>query len=134
MPHLRIPCALALALLGCGHASADPARFSGRYGTGSIAPAMVREVRNKPPGYAILGHVKARCSADEGVRSIRYASLADVDCSEDLLAAALREKAARVGGELLLGRECTRDEQAPCDAWKSTLITCSATVTTSSGA
>jgi hypothetical protein len=88
----------------------------------------VREVRTKPTEQALLGQVQARCRADEGVRSIRHAWLADVDCSEDLLVAGLKEKAAAAGGQLLVGRVCTRDEHACGHVWKSTLITCAANV------
>lgn len=134
---LVFPCGVALCALfatGCGRASADPARFSGRFGTGRIDPSLVREVKNKPSGSATLGHVTARCRVDEGVRAMRDVALADVDCSEDLLSAALREKAAFVGGQMLVGRTCAHDEQSPGDAWKSTLVSCSATVVTGAGA
>jgi hypothetical protein len=131
--HSAVALAFASSTAGCGHASADPARFSGRYGTGTVDPALVREVRNKPSAYVMLGRVAARCRADAGVRSIRDGWLADVDCSEELLAASLREKAASVGGDALVGRECTRDEYSCDDVWKSTLITCSAKVASSAG-
>jgi hypothetical protein len=117
-----------LASAGCGRASADPARFAGRQGIPTVAASSIREVKNKPSAYLMLGDVTARCRVDEGVRSMREAWLADVDCSEDLLAAALREKAASVGGELLVGRECTHDEQSRGELWKSTLVSCSAKV------
>lgn len=118
---------------GCGHASADPARFSGRYGTGTVDPALVVEVRSKPSASVMLGHVTARCRADAGVRSIHDAWLADVDCSDDLLVASLREKAASVGGDALVARECTHDEYSCDEVWKSTVITCSAKVASSTG-
>jgi hypothetical protein len=127
-------CAALLFVSACGRASADPARFTGKYGVGSTEPAAVTEHRNKPLGHATLGHVKAQCRVDEGVRSLRDAWLADVDCSEDLLVAALREKAASVGGHAIVGRECRRDEQSRGELWKSTLLTCSAIVTAEPGA
>jgi len=129
-----VAASFAIATAGCGRASADPARFSGRYGTGRIEPAAMREARNMPHGHVALGPVTARCRADEGVRAMRDTWLADVDCSEDLLAAALRERASAVGGDLLVGRGCTHDEQSRGELWKSTLVTCWATVAAGPGA
>lgn len=81
-----------------------------------------------PAGYGVLGHVTVRCRADEGVLSLRHESLADVDCSEALLVAALHEKASEVGGDTLVERECRTSQEPRGELWKSTLLTCSATV------
>ena len=118
----------AFAISGCARASGEPARFSGRYGQGHVDPALVGELRVKPFGYAMLGQVTARCRVDDGVRELQDESLADVDCSEVLLVAALKEKASDVGGHVLIGRECRADEQRRGELWKSTLLTCSAKV------
>jgi hypothetical protein len=130
-PHTQlcvVTASFALALVGCARPAALPARYTGTHGTGGFDSASVREVHNKPSAYVMLGSVTARCRADAGVRSIRDAWLADVDCSEELLVAALREKAAAVGGGALVERECVRDEHSCSEAWTSTLITCSASV------
>lgn len=122
---------LVLGAPACARPNGEAPRFSGRYGAGRIESARVGDLRSKPGGFSTLGHVTVRCRADEGVRSLRDEWLGDVDCSEDLLVAALREKAAEVGGQVLVGRECRYDEQRRGDLWKSTLVTCSAEVAAS---
>ncbi len=125
--------ACLLLAAGCGRASGEPARFSGHLGARGVDVASVRSVPARPPGYEILGHVVARCRADEGVVALDDAWLGDVGCSDDLLRAALREKVARVGGELLVGLSCKTDEQRHGDLLGSTLHTCSAKVAASAG-
>src|SRR5205823_4815898 len=83
---------------------------------------------SRPPGYEIIGQVRARCRIDDGVVAIDGESLADVDCSEGLLEAALREKAAAVHGETLVGFHCEVTSQPRGDAYDSSLHTCSALV------
>jgi hypothetical protein len=123
--HIAVASTLTAA---CARPAAYPPRFDGASGTASVDPGAVREVRNEPSGHVLIGTVTARCRADSGVRTIHSAWLADVDCSEGLLTAALREKAAAVGGRVLVGRECSHHEYSCSDVWKSELVTCSAKV------
>lgn len=117
-----------LAAAGCGRAAGEPARFIGHTGSATVEAGAVREAPNRPPGFEPLGSVSARCRADEGAVSLHDAPLSDVDCSKGLLVAALREKAASVGGELLVGLACTESEQPRGELLRSVLHTCSAKV------
>src|SRR5205814_592144 len=69
-----------------------------------------------------------RWRADDGLGGIDDESLADVDCSEDLLRAALREKAAEVGGDVLVGLRCRTSAERRGDLYDSVLHTCFANV------
>jgi len=119
---------IALGVSACGRANGEAPRFSGKLGQGRVDPAAIDEAPQKPAGFVTLGHVTVRYRSDEGVRTLHDESLGDVDCSEALLVAGLRDKAAEVGGRLLVGRECRSDDQPRGDLWKSTLITCEAEV------
>jgi hypothetical protein len=119
---------LVLVLSGCGRAAGEPARFTGHLGKAMVEPGRVRQAPSRPPGYEALGTVSARCRADEGVVALRDEPLADVDCSESLMVAALREKAAAVGGELLVGLACTASEEPRGELLRSVLHRCVAKV------
>lgn len=114
----------ALALCGCGRTSATAPLFSGYSRRGPIDAAAVRTEPALPQGYAALGRVDARCRADDGVVDIDEESLADVDCSDDLLREALREKAAEVGGDVLVALQCRTSEEARGDLYDSVLHVC----------
>jgi hypothetical protein len=66
----------------------------------------VHEEPTLPDGYDLIGRVSSRCLLRQGIRPIDEERLSDVDCSERRVAWALRERAAEVGGELLVGRAC----------------------------
>ena len=120
---------LALAALtGCGRSAAQPARYEGRLGRPAFDAGQVRVESSRPPGYETLGIVRARCRADDGVVELDHEPLADVDCSNAFLQLALREKAASVGGEVLVGLLCVEKPESHDDVLGSTLHTCSAKV------
>jgi hypothetical protein len=118
----------AFLVVGCGRASGEPARYDGRLGVPPVSVADVRVEPSRPPEYELLGEVKARCRADDGAVELDGEMLADVDCSDALLRAALQEKAASVGGELLVGLRCDVSAQHQGDLFGSELHTCSARV------
>ena len=122
------------AISGCARAGAQPAFYSGRVGGGAVAPASVAIVPAVPGGYRLVGDVVARCRADEGVVALDREWLADVDCSDGLLVAALREKAALVGGAALVGVRCTQTDESRDGALSSALHSCSAMVAANAGA
>ena len=117
-----------LPLAGCGRASGEPARYSGRLGRPAFDAEQVRIEPSRPPGYETLGRVTARCRADDGVVALDGEPLADVDCSDSFLQLALREKAASVGGEVLVGLSCVATPECRGDLLGSELHTCSAKV------
>ena len=117
-----------VGLAGCAGLSADPARYTGRTDKDPIPVAAVREEPSRPPDYELLGEVTARCRADDGVVVLDHEALADVDCSDALLEAALKEKAASVGGAVLTGLRCEVTEQSKGDRLASELHRCSARV------
>jgi hypothetical protein len=119
---------ISAALTGCGLGSASPPRFSGYTRRGPVDSANVRMAPTLPAGYEAIGRIDARCRADDGVVGIDDESLADVDCSEALLGAAIREKAAEVGGEVLVGLTCRQSVDRRSDGLESTLYVCFANV------
>jgi len=104
MNPLRLAALLAMApLMGCA--------TRGVIFEGHAEPRVARardllELADMPAGYERVGRLAARCTLVEGERPEPEARLVDVDCSEARLVAALREKAADVGGEALIGRRC----------------------------
>jgi hypothetical protein len=116
------------ALAGCGRASGQPARYEGRLGRPAFDAEQVRIEPSRPPGYETLGTVKVRCRADDGVVALDGEPLGDVDCSDAFLQLALREKAASVGGEVLVGLRCVVTPERQGDLLGSALHTCSAKV------
>ena len=79
-----------------------------------------------PRGFSLLGSVEAHCTLTEGARRLHGEWLSDVDCSVSRLVQAMKERAADVGGELLVGRVCTSQQLPPGSARKRTRIDCSA--------
>jgi hypothetical protein len=113
---------------GCARPSGTPARYTGYGGQAPIDAGRVREFEGRPAGYEVFGTVTARCRSDEGVGAMNRVLLSDVDCSEALLARALRDRAASVGADALVGRRCRAADVPRGDASKSTLVTCHAEV------
>lgn len=108
---LRLALVLAGAALGACGGPPSPAEWSGHEAPRVVRAAQVREVTTRPDGYETIGKVSAECEAEDGVQEIDEAWLKDVDCFETLLVGSLKEKAAAVGGELLVGRRCSADSE-----------------------
>jgi hypothetical protein len=127
---MRLAMAFVLlgGIVGCGRAAAEPALYTGRVGTDARDATRVTTEPSVPAGYVILGDVASRCRADDGVVALDDESLADVDCSDELLLAALREKAASVGGAALVGLRCVVMPESRGDLLDSEIHSCSAAV------
>lgn len=102
--------------------------YDGVSRTAMVSPTEVRDLEELPSGYERLGDVRAHCTRYEGSLPPDGAPLSDVDCDEARLVAALRERAAEAGGELLIGRRCGSRVLHRDDATTRYGVTCSAEV------
>jgi hypothetical protein len=89
--------------------------FSGQTQEPRVAPTQVMEQESIPADHRLLGVVETRCEREEppfgelAERESGCRSLAELMCSEESLSRALRERAAEVGGTLLVGRRCSSE-------------------------
>jgi hypothetical protein len=90
----------------CGSGLRTAVDFSGRPQGVLVSAEQVRELSSLPTGYDSIGQLRATCRLTERQRSLHGQWLSDVDCGVPRLVQALRERAAEVGGELLIGRRC----------------------------
>lgn len=98
--------ALALAATGLSACATQGVLFDG-HAEPRIARAQdVTELETLPEGYERVGRLVARCTLVEGARPEDGSRLVDVDCTESRLMSAIRERAAEVGAEVLIGRRC----------------------------
>lgn len=109
--------AVPVLLVGCSGTTLG-ARFDGHAQPALVSADQIGEVSVLPAGYDSLGSVRASCTRYDGEMPPDGSSLADVDCSASRLTQAVKERAAEVGGELLVGLDChsraghhTRDSQ-----------------------
>jgi hypothetical protein len=123
---LHAPLLSVSLLVAC--ASREPARFSGTESEPRVGAESVIETGDLPRGYKALGTVRSKCTARERVWVLEDAPLEDVACSEALLTAALRAKAAEVGGEVLIGRKCSTKTDAGSHGERVDAVTCRARV------
>ncbi|MCA9645438.1 MAG: hypothetical protein KC492_32320, partial [Myxococcales bacterium] len=98
-------------LAGCGVHARSAARYSGDVEGALVHPAGIQELPALPPGYYEIGSVDARCT-QVNEREISRAWLSDVDCTEERLTLALKEQAADVGGNMLVGKQCYSLEES----------------------
>ncbi|HEX2878344.1 MAG TPA: hypothetical protein VHO25_02290, partial [Polyangiaceae bacterium] len=103
---------VCLVSLGCGRAGA---LFSGQTQDPRVAPAQVLEQESMPADHRLLGVVETSCEREEPAfgeleeQESGCRSLAELMCSQESLSRALRERAAEVGGTLLVGRRCSSE-------------------------
>jgi hypothetical protein len=102
----RLAIPILLTLVACSGGPRAAAVFSGSAEPARSQPDEIRELSALPVGYESLGTLTSSCRLTPEGGEIHDAWLSDVQCSEELLAQALRERAAEVGGELLIGRHC----------------------------
>ena len=96
---------VALSVSGCA-GNFDPANFQGVREARRAEAESILELTARTGELQTLGTVRASCSSRPGFRRLDREALSDVDCSEQRLRRALRESAARAGGEALLGTQC----------------------------
>lgn len=101
-----------LAASACG---ASGVSYSGEARAPRVAPSAVASSDGAPPGHVLLGEVEAACSRVDAAPGLDGEHPGDVACSRDLLLAGLRERAARVGGTLLVDVGCEPDDPASSD-------------------
>ena len=101
-----------LAAFACG---ASGVSYSGETRTPRVGPGALASSDGAPPGHVLLGEVEAACSRVDAARGLDGEHPGDVACSQDLLLAALRERASRVGGTLLVDVGCEPDDAASSD-------------------
>jgi hypothetical protein len=101
-----------LAAFACG---ASGVSYSGETRTPRVEPQALATSDGAPPGHVLLGEVQASCSRVEAAAGLDGEHPGDVACSRDLLLAALRERASRVGGTLLVDIGCEPDDASADD-------------------
>ncbi len=135
--HGKLRCWIGLGgvvgAVACGPATRGAVAFDGRARTRVVEASQVEEVAELPQGYRSLGHVTANCTLITGARELRGAWLSDVDCSESRLRAAVRERTAAVGGELLVGLACSSQPLGKRREVESTAIRCDGVVARPAG-
>jgi hypothetical protein len=109
-----------LAASACG---ASGVSYSGESRTPRVEPAALATSDAAPPGHVLLGEVEAGCSRVEAGAGLDGEHPGDVACGPDLLLAALRERASRAGGSVLVDVGCRPD-----DAASASHVECSAEV------
>lgn len=92
-------------MTGCAGAR-NAASYRGATEPPTVEAIEVAEAPVTPPGYERLGRARAECTFTEGRATIEAEWLSDVDCTSARLTEALREEAARNGGDLLVARSC----------------------------
>jgi hypothetical protein len=98
---------------GCG--GSGGALYSGQSQDPRVAATQLAERESVPGGYRVLGVVEARCDRQEPAfgelieHEPACRNLAELMCSTELLSRALRERAAEVGGTVLVGRRCSSE-------------------------
>ena len=90
----------------CGPAVREPVAYAGSQHEAQAAAAELVSVASLPDGYEVFGQLEAECDAWREGAPVEGQWLVDLDCNERRLRGALREKAAAVGGTLLVRERC----------------------------
>lgn len=98
--------ALALLTTACAPAVRQAVAYSGAEHEPYASAAELVSVATLPAGYEAFGQLEATCDAWAEGSPVEGQWLVDLDCSERRLRGALREKAAAVGGALLVRERC----------------------------
>ena len=96
-----------LALVGaCAPSVRHAVSYSGAAHEPRVSAAELVSVATAPEGYELTGELLAECEAWRHGSPVDQQWLVDLDCTERRLRGALREKAAAVGGQLLVRERC----------------------------
>ena len=101
---------VGVGVCGCGPKLRGSVAFTGRARPPIVAPEKLLITSTLPAGHRELGQATASCVLTSA-RSLRGAWLSDVDCSEQRIRAAIRERAAAVGGTVLVALECRSERR-----------------------
>lgn len=96
----------ALLAMACA-GEFDPANFEGSREAQRAQPEAIGELRASTTQLETLGIVHDSCKLRPGFRRLEGEALSDLDCSTERLTWALRETAARNGGQVLVGLRCS---------------------------
>ena len=105
-PRLAAGVALLLLAGACGPAVREPVAYSGSQHVAKVSAAQLVSVATLPAGYEVFGQLQAECEAWNEGSPVDEQWLVDLDCNERRLRGALREKAAAVGGTVLVRERC----------------------------
>jgi hypothetical protein len=100
------------ACLGCSSTPRTAADFDGHARPRRVGPDQMQSVTDLPADYDSLGEVSAHCTRVSAARQMDDEWLSDVACSADLLRRALRDRAAEVGGTLLVDERCSSHSES----------------------
>jgi hypothetical protein len=98
-----------LPAIACGSSAVH---YSGESRTPHVDPGALAASDAAPPGHHQLGEVSAECSRVDAADGLDGARSSDVACSPELLLAALRERAGRAGGAVLVNPGCEPEDAA----------------------
>lgn len=105
---------LCLALpLACG---ASGIHFDGTASSRLLEPRDLAVSDLPPAGHEKIGEIGAECARAKPAGQLERERLSDLSCSRDLLLAALRERAAEVGGTALVALDCDAGGDLSCEA------------------
>lgn len=96
----------ACTLFSCASSLRQAVDYRGDAFAPRTRPSGLASVAVLPLDFERFGSLTARCTMTPLGGSLEGAWLSDVDCTERRLRAALRQKAAEVGAELLVGERC----------------------------
>jgi hypothetical protein len=119
--------AAALAT-NCASSPRPAAHFSGQQEQPIATAEQVELLGAVPPEAVLLGVVGAECTLTQNRLGIDEEWLSDVDCSQGRLIWALREKAASVGGTVLVDRRCESDVVSEGEGQRRVHLECEAQV------
>lgn len=98
--------ALAFLAAACAPAVRQAVRYSGAEHEPRASAAELVSLATLPAGYEVFGQLHTACEAWAPGSPIEDQWLVDLDCNERRLRGALREKAAAVGGSVLVRERC----------------------------
>jgi len=111
-PRLVLGSALLFLTGACGPAVREPVAYSGSQHAAQASAAALVSVAALPAGYEVFGQLQAECEAWSEGSPVEGQWLVDLDCNERRLRGALREKAAAVGGTVLVRERCGTGQRA----------------------
>jgi hypothetical protein len=107
--------AVTLLAAACAPAVREAVTYSGAEHEPRASAADLVSVATLPSGYEVFGQLEAACEAWAEGSPVEGQWLVDLDCTERRLRGALREKAAAVGGAILVRERCGSGPRSQSD-------------------